>query len=69
MDVEFECYGLPLKNVSEFKYLGLIIDREKNNPSTMLLNRITKTAAAFNSIKCHTRLLGLFNRRVRVQLI
>ena len=66
MNVEFECYGLPLKKVSEFKYLGLIIDREKNNPSTMLLNRITKTAAAFNSIKCHTRLLGLFNRRVRV---
>ena len=66
MEVEFECYGLPLKNVSEFKYLGLIIDREKNNPSTMLLNRITKTAAAFKSIKCHTRLLGLFNRRVRV---
>ena len=59
MDVEFACYGQPLKNVSEFKYLGLIINRENNNPSTMLLNRITKTAAAFNSIKCHTRLLGL----------
>ena len=59
MAVEFACYGQPLKNVSEFKYLGLIINREKDNPSTMLLNRITKTAAAFNSIKCHTRLLGL----------
>ena len=54
MDVEFECYELPLKNVNEFKYLGLIISREKNNPSTMLLNRISKTESAFNSIKCHT---------------
>jgi hypothetical protein len=66
MDVEFECYELPLKNVNEFKYLGLIISREKNNPSTMLLNRISKTESAFNSIKCHTILFGLFNRRVRV---
>ncbi len=66
MDVEFKCYGVPLKNVNEFKYLGLIINREKNNPSIMLTNRISKTESAFNSIKCHTRLFGLFNRRVRV---
>ncbi len=66
MNVEFKCYGLPLKNVSEFKYLGLVINRAKNNPSTMLETRIVKTEAAFRSIICHTRLLGLFNRRVRV---
>ena len=66
MNVEFKCYGLPLKNVSEFKYLGLVINRANNNPSTMLEARIVKTETAFHSIKCHTRLLGLFNRRVRV---
>ena len=66
MNVDFSCYGIPLKNVSEFKYLGLVVNRAKNNPSTMLETRIVKTEAAFRSIKCHTRLLGLFNRRVRV---
>jgi hypothetical protein len=66
MNVEFSCYGMPLTNVSEFKYLGLVINRANNNPSTMLENRISKTEAAFYNIKCHTRLLGLFNRRVRV---
>jgi hypothetical protein len=66
MNVEFKCYGLPLKNVSEFKYLGLVINRANNNPSTMLESRIVKTEAAFHNIKSHTRLLGLFNRRVRV---
>ena len=66
MNVEFSCYGIPLKNVSKFKYLGLVVNRAKNNPSTMLETRIVKTEAAFRSIKCHTRLLGLFNRRVRV---
>jgi hypothetical protein len=66
MNVDFSCYGIPLKNVSEFKYLGLVVNRAKNNPSTMLETRIVKTEAAFRSIKCHSRLLGLFNRRVRV---
>jgi hypothetical protein len=66
MNVEFSCYGVPLKNVSEFKYLGLVINRANNNPCTMLDYRISKTEAAFHNIKCHTRLLGLFNRRVRI---
>jgi Reverse transcriptase (RNA-dependent DNA polymerase) len=36
MDVLFECDGLELKNVSEFKYLGLIINRAHNSPTSML---------------------------------
>jgi hypothetical protein len=36
MDVIFKCNGLELKNVSEFKYLGLIINRANNNPTAML---------------------------------
>ena len=43
-----------------------MINRVNNNPSAMLENRIYKTKAAFNKIRCHTRLLGLFNRRVRI---
>jgi hypothetical protein len=42
MDVAFTCYDKNIENVAEFKYLGLIIDRSKNNPSTMLLKRIYK---------------------------
>lgn len=69
MDVVFKCNGKEIENVAEFKYLGLVIDRTKNNPSTMLLKRIYKAQAAFNSVKCHARLLGLHNRRVRIQLV
>jgi hypothetical protein len=66
MDVIFKCNDKEIENVATFKYLGLVIDRAKNNPSTMLEKRILKAQAAFNSIKCHVRLLGLHNRRVRI---
>jgi hypothetical protein len=69
MNVDFICNGLPIENVAEFKYLGLIINRANNSPHTILEKRIGKAKAAFNNIKCHTRLLGLFNRRVRIQLV
>jgi hypothetical protein len=69
MNVDFICNGLPIENVAEFKYLGLIINRANNSPHTILEKRICKAKAAFNNIKCHTRLLGLFNRRVRIQLV
>ena len=64
MDVEFTSNALPIENVTKFKYLGLFIDRVNNNPSTMLEKRICKARAAFNNIKCHSRLLGLFNSLV-----
>jgi hypothetical protein len=66
MDVEFKCNKLPIENVAEFKYLGLVINRANNSPTTILEKRICKAVAAFNNIKCHARLLGLGNRRVRV---
>ena len=69
MDVTFQCNGSPLTNVDEFKYLGLIIKRNRNTPTAMLEKRISKARAAFNNIKSHTRLLGLFNRRVRIQIV
>jgi hypothetical protein len=69
MDVEFICNDLPIENVNEFKYLGLVIDRATANPSIMLEKRICKAVAAFNNIKCHARLLGLHSRRVRIQLV
>ena len=36
MDTTFNCNGQPLQNVSEFKYLGLIINRANNSPMSML---------------------------------
>ena len=66
MDVVFKCNAKGIENVAMFKYLGLVIDRANNNPSTMLEKRIVKAQAAFNSVKCHARLLGLNNRRVRI---
>ena len=46
-----------------------MINRMNNSPTAMLDRRVCKARAAFNCIKCHSRLLGLFNRRVRVQLV
>ena len=66
MDVIFSCNSKEIENVSQFKYLGLMIDRANNSPVTMIDHRIKKAKAAFNNIKCHARLLGLHNRRVRV---
>ena len=36
MDETFKCNGKEIENVAQFKYLGLIIDRAKNNPGSML---------------------------------
>jgi hypothetical protein len=59
MDVNFMCGEKLIENVADFKYLGLIINRTKNNPGQMLDHRISRAKAAFYSIKCHARLLGL----------
>jgi hypothetical protein len=40
MEVNFRCNGVKIDNVAEFKYLGLVINRANNNPSTMLEKRI-----------------------------
>ena len=69
MDVNFYSNNIKIENVSEFKYLGLVKNRANNNPSTMLDKRLQKAKAAFNNIKCHARLLGLHNRRARIQLV
>jgi hypothetical protein len=66
MGCQVYCNNVVLENVSEFKYLGLVINRNSSSPECMLLARIKKAQGAFNSVKCKGRLLGLFNRRVRV---
>ena len=66
MDETFICGNVEIENVAEFKYLGLIVNRAKSNPGNMLEQRLSKSKAAFYSIKCHARLLGLYNRRVRI---
>ena len=40
MDVNFYSNNIEIENVSEFKYLGLVINRVNNNPSTMLDKRL-----------------------------
>jgi hypothetical protein len=62
----FKCGEKEIENVAEFKYLGLIINRAQSNPGSMLEARISKAKAAFYQVKCHTRLLGLYSRRVRI---
>lgn len=42
MDVLFNCNGRSLENVTDFKYLGLIINRTNNSPVSMLEKRICK---------------------------
>jgi hypothetical protein len=36
MDETFKCGNYEIENVAEFKYLGLIINRAKSNPGSML---------------------------------
>jgi hypothetical protein len=36
MDETFKCGDREIENVAEFKYLGLIINRAKSNPGSML---------------------------------
>lgn len=36
MDETFTCGKNAIENVADFKYLGLVIDRAKNNLSSML---------------------------------
>ena len=50
MNAQFQSGGVPIKNVAEFKYLGLMINRANNNPNAMLEHRICKARAAFNCI-------------------
>ena len=69
MDANFICGEKIIENVTDFKHLGLIINRAQNNPGQMLNHRISRAKAAFYSIKCHARLLGLHNRRVRISLV
>ena len=69
MDIAINCNGILLDNVNEFKYLGLIINRACNSPENMLMNRIEKAQTAFNIVRCKSRLLGLYNRRVRIALV
>ena len=47
MDETFKCGELEIKNVADFKYLGFIINRAKNNPGSMLEQRISKAKATF----------------------
>jgi hypothetical protein len=40
MDVNFYSNNIKIENVSEYKYLGLVVSRKLNNPSRMLEKRL-----------------------------
>ncbi len=66
MDAQIVCNGRIIENVDEFKYLGLVINKFNRSPIRVLEARIVKAIAAFNVVRYHARMLGLFNRRVRI---
>ncbi len=69
MDVEFECYGLPLKNVSEFKYLGIIIANNLTTPSRIINARLKAANRSFNAVCSNSKMLGITNVKVKLALL
>ncbi len=69
MNAQIVCNGRFIENVNEFKYLGLVISSFNRSPIRVLEARISKAIAAFNVVRYHARMLGLFNRRVCILLV
>jgi hypothetical protein len=60
------CAGTVLKNVSKFKYLGILISNSSSKPDIIMQDRIQKAKQAFNCIRANVRMLHLNNARVRM---
>ncbi len=58
-----------IKLVSSFRYLGFLLQQDSVNPSSILLDRISKCELAFYSVKNKTNSFGLNNARVCLALI
>jgi len=57
--------GNELRNVEQFKYLGLIVAATATSPQQMMQARITATLKAFNALKIKCKILDVYNCRVR----
>lgn len=55
-----------VKNVTEFKYLGLRISNKSRKPDILLQARINKALSTFYAIRSNCRLMGITNIRVKL---
>lgn len=63
------CQGMKLKQVHEFKYLGVMVRDDTRSPEQIILDRISATRKSFSAIRSRARLFGINNCRVRAQLV
>jgi hypothetical protein len=61
--------GVEIKNVKEFKYLGLKMYNNVVSPERLLSVRLAAAKRTFNAVKCNCRILGISNVRVKISLI
>jgi hypothetical protein len=61
--------GVEIKNVKEFKYLGLKMYNNVVSPEQLLSVRLAAAKRTFNAVKCNCRILGISNVRVKISLI
>ena len=63
------CGPTTLKQVSDFRYLGLNLTASCTRPDAILKARLQKSRQAFYAVRANCRLLGLNNARVKLQLV
>ncbi len=63
------CNDVLLEQVELLTYLGLVIEASAEAPIAMLQDRLHKSKFAFCKLKSKSKLLGLHNCHVRVQLV
>lgn len=63
------CGDIPLKQVDEFKYLGLKLTAICQKPDGLLRARLLAARRAFNAVRANCRWMGLSNSRVKLQLV
>lgn len=63
---DIQCNGSSLEQVSQFKYLGIVVRDNQGSPEKILLDRITATRKSFNALRSNARYLSINNCRVRV---
>ena len=58
-----------IETVSEFKYLGIILDNKATKPDKILKARLNAAKRSFLSICTNCRIIGISNVKVKLLLI
>jgi hypothetical protein len=58
-----------IENVSEFKYLGIMLANKATKPDTILKARLNAANRSFVSICTNCRLIGITNVKVKLLLV